>query len=179
MLFSLNKNKNKKPPTSHWKPGKWVGGVNQAYNSAFNHSWSYHRLQVGFGGVCRCMRGDLMWTCLVWAERSTPDNFGVPCHRFNSATGEQKRITETIYTDFQPSSRMSNSFNAKRQADKRKPPILYVFGVTRSGIEPGRPPEPRADALATMLPEGGVKAWDDVPQNTTVFDLGNQSEEYA
>ncbi len=26
--------------------------------SAFNHSWSYHRLQVGFGGVCRCMRGD-------------------------------------------------------------------------------------------------------------------------
>ncbi len=23
-----------------------------------------------------CMRGDLMWTCLVWAARSTPDNFG-------------------------------------------------------------------------------------------------------
>ncbi len=39
--------------------------------SDFNHSWSYYRLQVGFGGVCRCMRGDLMWTCLVWDERST------------------------------------------------------------------------------------------------------------
>ena len=36
------------------------------------------------------MRGDLMWTCLVWAERSTPDNFWVPSYRFNCATGEQK-----------------------------------------------------------------------------------------
>ncbi len=51
----------------------------------------------GFGGVYRCMRGGLMWTCLVWAERSTPDNLWVPSHhRFNSATGEQKGITETI-----------------------------------------------------------------------------------
>ncbi len=31
------------------------GGVNQAYSRL---SWSYHRLQVGFGGVCRCMHGD-------------------------------------------------------------------------------------------------------------------------
>ncbi len=38
--------------------------------------------------------------------------------------------------------------NAKRQAEKRKPPSFYVFGVTRSGIEP-RPPTPRADALTT------------------------------
>ncbi len=40
-----------------------------------------------------------MWTYLVWAERSTPDNFWLPSHRFNSATGEQKGITQTIYTD--------------------------------------------------------------------------------
>ncbi len=26
--------------------------------------------------------------------------------------------------------------NAKRQAEKHKPPSFYVFGVTRSGIEP-------------------------------------------
>ncbi len=35
---------------------------------------------VEFGGVCRCMRGELMWTCLVWAERSMPDNL---IHRFD------------------------------------------------------------------------------------------------
>ncbi len=67
-----------------------TGGGESGLWSAFNHSLSYHRLQVGFGGVCRCMRGDLMWTCLVWPERSTPDKFWVPSHRFNSVTGEQK-----------------------------------------------------------------------------------------
>ncbi len=75
---------------------RWVVVVSQAYSRFFNHSWSYHRLQVGFGGVCRCMAGDLMWPCLVWAERSTPGNFWVPSHRFNSATGEQTGITQTI-----------------------------------------------------------------------------------
>ncbi len=38
--------------------GGWEGGGESGLQSAFNHSWSYHRLQVGFGGVCRCMRGD-------------------------------------------------------------------------------------------------------------------------
>ncbi len=52
---------------------------------------------------------ELMWTCLVWAERSTPDNFLVPNHRFKSATGEQKGITETIYTDSELPSRMPKS----------------------------------------------------------------------
>ncbi len=33
---------------------------------------------------------ELMWTCLVWAERSTPDSFGVPSRRFNSVTGVRK-----------------------------------------------------------------------------------------
>ncbi len=52
---------------------------------------------------------DLMWTCLVWAERSTPDNFWVPSHRFNSATDEQKGISQTLYTDSEQTSRMPNS----------------------------------------------------------------------
>ncbi len=96
--------------------------------SAFHHSWSYRRLLVGFVGVCRCRCGDLMWTYLVWAERSTPDNVGMPSHRYNSATGEQKGITQTIYTDTAASSRMPNWWE----------------------IEP-RPPAPREDALTTML----------------------------
>ncbi len=65
--------------------------MNQAYSQlSTTHGHIYHRLQVGFGSVCRCMRGDLMWTCIVWAERSMPDNFWVPSHRFISTTGEQK-----------------------------------------------------------------------------------------
>ncbi len=55
------------------------------------------------------MRGDLMWTGLVWAERSTPDNFWVPSHQFNPTTDEQKGITQTIYTDSEPPSWMPNS----------------------------------------------------------------------
>ncbi len=45
--------------------------------------------------------------------------------------------------------------NAKRQAEKRKPPSFYILGVTRSGIEP-RPPAPWADALTTVLRRGGL-----------------------
>ncbi len=52
---------------------------------------------------------ELMWTCLFWTERSTPDSFEVPRRRFNSATGEQKWLTQTIYTDSEPPSRLPNS----------------------------------------------------------------------
>ncbi len=55
------------------------------------------------------MPDGVMWTCLVWAEHSMPDNFWVPSHRFNSATGEQKELTQTIYTDSKLPSRMPNS----------------------------------------------------------------------
>ncbi len=79
----------------HVRPRCDVQGDESGLWSAFNHSWSYPRLQFGSGGVCRCMRGDLMWTCLVWAERSMPGKFLVPSQRFNSATGEQKGITQT------------------------------------------------------------------------------------
>ena len=77
------------------------------------------RLKVGFQlpmvisrtaiWIWWCMHCDLMWTCLVWDERSTADNFGVPSHRFNSATGDQKGITQTIYTDSEPPSPMPDS----------------------------------------------------------------------
>ena len=35
--------------------GWWRGGGRSGLKSAFNLSSSNHRLQVGFGGVCRCM----------------------------------------------------------------------------------------------------------------------------
>ncbi len=58
---------------------------------------------VVHAGVCLVI---LMWTCLVWAEQSTADNFWVPSHRSNSATGEQKGITQTIYTHSEPPCRL-------------------------------------------------------------------------
>ncbi len=101
------------------------------------------------------MRGDLMRACLVWAARSSTDNFWVPSHQFNSATGEEN---ERNHSDHLYWLRAAQSYayliNAKRQAEKRKPPSFYLFGVTRSGIEP-RPPAPRADALTTVLRGGG------------------------
>ncbi len=69
------------------------GWMNQAYSllsTTHGHITDCKFDSVVYAGVCMCMRGDLMCTCLVWAERSMPDDFWVPSHRFNSATGEQK-----------------------------------------------------------------------------------------
>ncbi len=106
------------------------GGGGHRLKSAFNLLRSYHRLQVGFGGVCICMRGDCMWTCFAWAERSTPDNFLEPSHRFNSATGEQKRITQTIYTDSEPPSRTPNSLMPSAKLRSANLPFLRLWSDT-------------------------------------------------
>ena len=47
-------------------------------------------------GVESYMYNDVIWTALVWPERSTRESFWMPSHRLNSATGEQKGITRTI-----------------------------------------------------------------------------------
>ncbi len=98
-----------------------------------------------------------MWTCLVWAERSTPDSLGVPSHRFNSTTGEQKfkGTTQTIYTDSEPPSRLPKSLMPSAKL-RSAPPSFYVFGVIRSGIDP-QPPTPRADALTAICYAGAVE----------------------
>ncbi len=72
---------------------------------------------------------------------------------FNSATGQQKGITQIIYTDSEPPSRTPNSLMPSAKLRSANLPFFYVFGVTRSGIEP-RPPAPRADTLTTMLHGG-------------------------
>ncbi len=70
---------------------------------------------------------ELMWTCFVWAERSMPESFWVPSHRFNSATGEQKRITQTIYTDSEQPSRMPNSLMASAKLRSANLPFLRLW----------------------------------------------------
>ncbi len=76
-----------------------------------------------------------------------PDNFWVPRHRFNSATGEQKGITQTIYTDTEPPSRMPNSLI--------QAPSWEVQKAVRD-----RTPASRTwvDALTIML-WGGGRSW--------------------
>ena len=115
--------------------GGWVGGGGQAYSwISTTHGlimggcW----LQVGFSGACGCMRGELIWTCFVWAEWSTPDSFWVPSHRLFFASSEQKWITQTIYTDSKQASRLL--INAKCQAERHKSHSFYVSGVMRSGM---------------------------------------------
>ncbi len=74
-----------------WLGGGWIRlivGFQPLMVISPTESWIRWCMQVY---VC-----ELMWTCLVWAEGSTPDSFWVPNHRFNSATGEQKGITQTI-----------------------------------------------------------------------------------
>ncbi len=53
---------------------------------------SYHRLQVGFGGVGRCRHSELSWARLAWAEGSTPGSSEVSSHRLSSATGEHNHL---------------------------------------------------------------------------------------
>ncbi len=95
---------------------------------------------------------ELMWTCLVWAGRSMPDSFWVPSHRFNFDTDEQKWITQTIYTDSEPPSRLPNLL---MPSAKLRSANLPVFTLVPLVWRP-RPPAPRADALTTVLRRGGV-----------------------
>ncbi len=82
---------------------------------------------------------ELMWTCLVWAERSTPGSFWAPSHRFNSTTGEQKWITQTIYTDSEPPSRMPNSLMPNAKLRSANSPFLTSLVWRGWGSNPGFP----------------------------------------
>ena len=118
---------------------QWGGGrgvCESGLKAPFNHSCSCHRLEVGFGtavyaGVCGCRCGELIWTCLVWTEPPTPDSFGMPSHRLNSATGEQKWITHTNI--LWPGQSLAKLINLMPNAKLRS--SFYVFGVPRSGID--------------------------------------------
>ncbi len=95
------------------------------------------------------MRGDLMWTCLVWAEQSTPDNIWVPSDRFNSATGEQKGITQTIYTDPEPPSRLPNPLMPSAKLRSVNLPFFTSLVWRGRGLNPG-PSQCRYSGVRTM-----------------------------
>ncbi len=102
-------------------------GVNQAYSRlSTTHG---HITDCKFDSVVytRVYLVSLMWTYIVWVERSTPDSFWVPSHRFNSPTGEQKGITQTIYTDPEPPSRMPNSLMPSAKVRSANLPLLRLW----------------------------------------------------
>ncbi len=82
---------------------------------------------------------EVMLTCLVWVERSTPDNFLVPSHWFNSATGEQKGITQTIYTDSEPPSRLPNSLMPSAKVRSANLPVFMSLVWHGQWSNPGLP----------------------------------------
>ncbi len=97
---------------------------------------------VVYEGVCGCRCGELIWTCPVWAERSTLGNFGMLSRWLNSATGEQKNHSDHYTDPGRAGQSIPKLISANNQDKKRKHPTFYVFGVTRSGIEL-RPPAPQ------------------------------------
>ena len=85
-------------------------------------------------------------------RRSTPDNFWVLSHRFNSATGEQKEITQTIYTDSEPPSRMPNSLMPSAKLRKANLPVFTSLVWRGRGSNPGLPPPSgRSNQYATRV----------------------------
>ena len=64
---------------------------------------AYSRLSTTHGHITDCKLDsvvyacELMWTWLVGAERSTPNRFWVPSHRFNSVTGELFYLLVHVY----------------------------------------------------------------------------------
>ncbi len=82
---------------------------------------------------------ELMWACLVWAERSSPDSFWVPSHWFKSATGEQKGISQTIYTDSEPPCRIPNSLIPSAKLRSANLPVFRSLVWRGRGLNPGLP----------------------------------------
>ncbi len=72
--------------------------------------------------------------------------FWVPSHRFNSATGEQKGINETIYTDSEPPSRMPNSLMPSAKLRSANLPFLRLWcDAVRDRTPASRTPSRRSN----------------------------------
>ncbi len=86
-----------------WINVVWVDGES-GFKSAFSLARSYHRLQVGYGAVCRCVCGEWIFRPDLFASNDLrPAVFFfffffllVASYRLNSTTGEQKGIIQTI-----------------------------------------------------------------------------------
>ncbi len=80
-----------------------------------------------------------MWSCLVGPNELRPTMFWVPSHRFNSATGEQKGIAQTIYSDSEPPSRVPNSLMPSAKLRSANLPFFKSLVWRGRGSNPGHP----------------------------------------
>ncbi len=68
--------------------------------SVFNHSWSYHRLQVGFGGACRCRCGELIFGTVLFLPNDLHVRPTVSANGLTFPGALPKRIVAPILTLF-------------------------------------------------------------------------------
>ncbi len=78
---------------------------------------------------CRC--GELFWTCHVWVERSRLDSLG---YQTTDSIPPQVSRNESLRPFYWPrvGQPVTLLINAKRRAEKCKPPIFYVSSLSRS-----------------------------------------------
>ncbi len=115
------------------------GGVNQTYSwlsTTHGHITECKLDTVVYAGVCMVIQ------CgpVLFGPNDLARQFWVPSRRFNSATGEQKGITQTIYTDSEPPNRMPNSLMPS--AKLRSANLTFFTSLGRCdgrGSNPGLP----------------------------------------
>ncbi len=73
-----------------WKVGGGGGGIRHWLPTTHGHITDCKLDSVVHAGVCGCMCGGLIWTCLVWVDRSTPNSFG--CQTTDSISPQASRI---------------------------------------------------------------------------------------
>ncbi len=124
--------------------------------------WEWIRLIVGFqplmveSWIRWCMQVNAWWfnvdlSCLGWTIYARQFLGAEPPIEFRHRSSERNHSDHLYWRRAAQS--VAKLTNAKRQAEKRKSPSFYIFGVTRSGIEP-RPPPPRAGGLVTTRLRG-------------------------
>ena len=99
-------------------------------------------LQIGFDGVCRCVRVQVRWvnlylSCLFGTINAL--QFWVPNHWLNSATREQKGITQTIILTPNQASRLPNSLVPNANLRSANLPVFTSLVWRRWGSNPGLP----------------------------------------
>ena len=142
-----------------YNTGPYGGGGSQAYSLlSTTHD---HIIDCWIRWCMQVYACELIQTCLVWAEQSTLDSFLVTSHRFNSAMGEQKGITQIIYTDSELPSRLPNSFMPSTKLRSANLPMFTSLVWRGQGSNPSLP-HPERTLLTSMLCEwcGGRTIWD-------------------
>ncbi len=120
--------------------GGWLNGL----KLDFNLSRSYHRLQLGFGGVCRCMRVNLDQSCLGRMIYACQFLGTKPLTQIRHRWAERNHSDH--YTDFEQPNSLAPSTKPEAQTSQFVHLWCDVVG------DRTHPPAPQADPLTTISP---------------------------